>query len=179
MTEPKLADPIVFNYQKSHIKLLANRLTLNTNKQALMRRQSNINEDITSTFRDPTDTTNLRASDQLYVTLNKPGVYQITANTCHDSSGTAVTGLTIDVAFPAQAPSRSHTVRTTSITSTLWRSASLSECCPPKWGPKSASTPKPLRAHPQSGVTTTQATPTMQVLRRVVGSISCIRVPRR
>ena len=102
MTEPKLADPIVFNYQSSQIKLLANRLTLNTNKQALSWRQSNISEDVTSTLSYKTDTTNARASDQLYVTLNKPGVYQITANTCHDSSGTADTGLTIDVAFPAQ-----------------------------------------------------------------------------
>ena len=102
MTDPKTADPIVFNYQKSHIKLLANRLTLNTNKQALSWRQTNIAEDVTSTFSYKTDTTNARASDQLYVTLNKPGVYQITANTCHDSSGTADGGLTIDVAFPSQ-----------------------------------------------------------------------------
>ena len=102
MTDPKITDPIVFNYQKSHIKLLANRLTLNTNKQSLTWRQANITEDISSAFSYKTDTTNLRASDQLYVTLNKPGVYQITANACHDlATGVADAGLTIDVAFPA------------------------------------------------------------------------------
>ena len=76
MTEPKIADPIVFNYDNLRIMLLANRQNLTTTKMALAWREANINEDPTSTFGYKLDTSNLRASDQLYVTLNTPGVYQ-------------------------------------------------------------------------------------------------------
>jgi hypothetical protein len=103
MTDPKIADPIVFNYEKSHLKLTAIRQTLSSTKASLTWRETSINEDPTDIFTYKLDPTGSRASDMFAVTLNKPGLYQITSNIALQQTGTADGGLTIDVAFPGQA----------------------------------------------------------------------------
>jgi hypothetical protein len=96
---------MVFNYQQSHIKLLANRHQLTTNKTGITWRAAAIREDNNSVFSYNLDTANTRSSNQLYVTLNKVGLYEIEANACRQlSSGTGDAGLTIDIAFPNQSP---------------------------------------------------------------------------
>jgi hypothetical protein len=104
MTEPKLSDPIVFKYDESHVKLLANRLVLTSSKRALSWRQAAINENTDSVFSYKLDTTDLRASDQLLITLNKPGLYDIKASVAAQPAGQdADCGMTISVGFPGQA----------------------------------------------------------------------------
>ena len=105
MTEPKIADPIVFNYEKSHLKLTAIRQTLSSAKAALTWRERAIDEDPTNIFTYKLDPTGSRASDMFAVTLNKAGLYQITANIAIQQAGTVDVGLTIDVALPNQATS--------------------------------------------------------------------------
>jgi hypothetical protein len=102
MTEPEIADPVVFNYEKSHLKLTAIRQALAPTKAALTWREATVEEDRTDTFTYKLDPTGSRASDMFAVTLNKPGLYQITANIALLQTGTADVGLTIDVAFPSQ-----------------------------------------------------------------------------
>jgi hypothetical protein len=85
------------------LKLTAIRQTLSSAKAALTWRETSINEDPTDIFTYKLDPTGSRASDMFAVTLNKVGLYQITANIALLQSGTADVGLTIDVAFPNQA----------------------------------------------------------------------------
>ena len=104
MTEPKLSDPIVFKYEQSHVKLLANRLALTSSKRALSWRQAAINENTDSVFSYKLDTTDLRAADQLFRTLNKPGLYDIKASVAAQPQGSSADcGMTISVGFPGQA----------------------------------------------------------------------------
>ena len=70
--EPKLADPIVYHYTKSHWKLTAMRQALNSSKAALTWREATADEDPTDTLTYRLDPTGSRAIDALYVTLNKP-----------------------------------------------------------------------------------------------------------
>jgi hypothetical protein len=63
MTEPKITDPIVFNYEKSHLKLTAIRQTLTSSKAALTWREATVNEDPTDIFTYKLDPTGSRASD--------------------------------------------------------------------------------------------------------------------
>ena len=101
--EPKLADPIVFHYTKSHLKLTPVRQALSATKAALTWREATVDEDPTDTFTYRLDPSGSRATDALYVTLNKPGLYKIASSVAIQlSSGTADVGLTIDVAFPGQ-----------------------------------------------------------------------------
>ena len=103
--EPKLADPIVFNYEKSHLKLTAIRQTLTSSKAALTWREATVDEDPAHTFTYRLDPSGSRATDALFVTLNKPGLYQIIAHITVQQAGTTDVGLTIDVALPNQAVS--------------------------------------------------------------------------
>ena len=102
MTKPKIADPIVFNYEKSHLKITAIRQTLSSTKASLTWRETSIDEDPTDIFTYKLDPTGSRASDMFAVTLNKPGLYRITSNKALQQTGTADVALTIDVAFPSQ-----------------------------------------------------------------------------
>ena len=76
MTEPKLADPIVFQYTKSHLKLTAVRQGLTSSKAALTWREATVDEDPAHTFTYRLDPSGSRATDAFYVTLNKPGLYK-------------------------------------------------------------------------------------------------------
>ena len=120
MTEPKIADPIVFNYEKSHLKLTAIRQTLSSTKAALTCRERAIYEDPTDIFTYKLDPTGSRASVMFAVTLNKAGLYQITANIAIQQAGTVDVGLTIDVAFPGQATSEVAYSGKMSLTLTQW-----------------------------------------------------------
>lgn len=102
-TEPKLADKIVYKFQNSHIKLLANRLVLTNSKKSVGWREATVNEDQISAFTYALDNTDSRAADKLYITLNRAGLYDIKASASKDSSLTKI-GLTIDVSFPGQSP---------------------------------------------------------------------------
>ena len=101
--EPKLADPIVFHYTKSHLKLTAIRQGLTSSKAALTWREATVDEDPAHTFTYRLDPSGSRATDALFVTLNKPGLYKIASSVAVQlSSGTADVGLTIDVQYPGQ-----------------------------------------------------------------------------
>ena len=103
MTEPKIADPIVFHYTKSHLKLTAVRQGLTSTKAALPWREATADEDPTDTFTYRLDPSGSRATDVFCVTLNKPGLYEIASSVAVQLfSGTADVGITLDVQYPGQ-----------------------------------------------------------------------------
>ena len=62
-----------------------------------------MDEDPADTFTDRLDPSGSRATDALFVTLNKPGLYKIASSVAvQPSSGTADVWITIDVQYPGQ-----------------------------------------------------------------------------
>ena len=103
-TEPKIIDPVVFNYDRDHIKLTTNAIITSAVKQPLTYREAVVNENRNGTFSYNLDLTNGRDSDKLFIKLNRAGVYHISASVSKNGGGQAAVGLTIDVAFPGGAP---------------------------------------------------------------------------
>ena len=103
MSSPKLADPIVFNYEQPNIKLSCNNLESSPTKQPITFHEALVNEDPLKVFGVTLDPTNTRDTATHSVKLNKAGLYHIHASVAKREGGSTVASLTIDVRFPGEA----------------------------------------------------------------------------
>jgi len=178
--EPKLADPIVFNYEKSHLKLTAIRQTLTSSKAALTWREATVDEDPAHTCTYRLDPSGSRATDALFVTLNKPGLYKIASSVAVQlSSGTADVGIALDVQYPGQ-PITEKAYSESNVTDFDNVHVTISvRVLPFQVGTRSTYMAKPHWVPRLSGVGIRAQTPTKQEVNRVHSSILYMRVPRR
>jgi hypothetical protein len=106
-TDPKLSDPIVFTYDKAHLKLTANTIDTTDTKQAITWREAVVNENRAGVFGVTLDTTNGREAAKQAIVFNKAGIFMITSSVSKKGTANSHTqiGLTTDIRFPGASAS--------------------------------------------------------------------------